>query len=85
MTYAEEEPLLLSGAARSAESLREDAAIYSAPVGEGHVVVYGFDALHRHQNHGNHALVWNAILNWNDLQAGQDVGEADAVAPQAGN
>jgi len=42
-------------------------AVYAEAVGDGIIVVYGFDALHRHQNHGNHALVWNAILNWNDL------------------
>ncbi len=77
--------LLLSGAARSANSLKEDPAIYSAPVGDGHVVIYGFDALHRHQNHGNHALVWNAILNWNDLGTGQVVDDTGVVAPQAGN
>ena len=44
-----------------------DLADYAEKVGEGVIVVYGFDALHRHQNHGNHALVWNALLNWNDL------------------
>ena len=30
-------------------------------------VLFGFDPLHRYQSHGNFALVWNAILHWNDL------------------
>ncbi len=83
--YAAGSELLLSGAARSAGSLAEDPAIYSTPLGEGHVVIFGFDALHRHQNHGNHALVWNAILNWNDLEVGQQEDGADAVAPEPMN
>ena len=68
VTYAEGGDLLLSGLARGAEALAGQPAVFSAGVGEGFIVLYGFDALHRHQNHGNHALVWNAFLNWNDLE-----------------
>jgi len=67
VTYASGGEMLLSGIARQAGALGGQPAVYSEQVGEGFIVVYGFDALHRHQNHGNHALVWNAILNWNDL------------------
>jgi hypothetical protein len=67
VTYASGGELLLSGLARNAGSLEGQPAVYVGRVGEGHVVLYGFDALHRHQSHGNHALVWNALLNWNDL------------------
>ena len=68
--YASEGQLVLSGFARGGESLKGDPAVYSQQVGEGFIVIFGFDALHRHQNHGNHALIWNAFLNWNDLGAG---------------
>ena len=67
--YGGDEGLLLSGVARNAGSLNGQAAVYAERVGDGWVVVYGFDALHRHQNLGNHALVWNALLHWNDLEA----------------
>jgi hypothetical protein len=67
VTYASGSEMLLSGIATGAGSLGGQPAVYAEKVGEGFIVVYGFDALHRHQNHGNHALVWNAILNWNDL------------------
>ena len=67
VTYASGGDMLLSGIARSSASLGGQPAVYAEQVGEGFIVVYGFDALHRHQNHGNHALGWNAILNWNDL------------------
>ncbi|MFO8172878.1 MAG: M14 family zinc carboxypeptidase, partial [Longimicrobiales bacterium] len=67
VTYASGEGMLLSGIARGAGDLGGQPALFSEQIGEGFLVLYGFDALHRHQNHGNHALVWNAILNWNDL------------------
>ncbi len=68
LTYASGGEMLMSGLARGAGSLGGQPAVYAEGVGEGRIVVYGFDALHRHQNLGNHALVWNAILNWNDLE-----------------
>ena len=83
--YGGEEGLLLSGVARSSGSLSGDPAIYTEQVGDGWVVVYGFDALHRHQNLGNHALVWNAVLNWNDLGArGDGSGETVVTDPDGG-
>ena len=67
--YASGSDLLLSGLVRGGESLGGKPAVYSEQVGDGFVVLFGFDALHRHQNLGNHALIWNALLNWNDLGA----------------
>lgn len=69
--YAEGGDLLLSGVARSAGAVGDQPALYAEQVGEGWIVVTGFDALHRHHNLGNHAFVWNAILHWNDLGAGR--------------
>ncbi len=67
VTYASGREMLLSGVARGAASLGGQPAVYAEQVGAGWIVIYGFDAFHRYQTHGNHALVWNAILNWNDL------------------
>jgi hypothetical protein len=71
LRYAEGGDLLLSGVARSAGAVGDQPALYSERVGDGWVVVSGFDALHRHHNLGNHAFVWNAVLHWNDLGAGR--------------
>jgi hypothetical protein len=71
LRYAEGGDLLLSGVARSAGAVGDQPALYSEQVGEGWVVITGFDALHRHHNLGNHAFVWNAVLHWNDLGAGR--------------
>ena len=82
LRYGGDEGLLLSGVARNAGSLAGRPAVYAEAVGEGWIVVYGFDALHRHQNLGNHALVWNGILHWNDLDAMLRAPEGSAVAAQ---
>jgi hypothetical protein len=70
LRYARDD-LLLSGVARSAGAVGDQPALYAEPVGQGWVVITGFDALHRHHNLGNHAFVWNAMLHWNDLGAGR--------------
>ncbi|MGD2067836.1 MAG: M14 family zinc carboxypeptidase [Gemmatimonadota bacterium] len=78
--YASGGEMLLSGVARSAGAVGGQPAVVAARSGEGWVVLTGFDALHRYQNHGNFAFVWNALLNWNDLGAGEaDVMTADAA------
>lgn len=82
--YASGDDLLLSGVARRADPLSEQAAVYAGRVGRGWVVLYGFDALHRHQNLGNHALVWNAILNWNHLGVHERADE-EPTTPDAGS
>jgi hypothetical protein len=41
------------------------------PVGSGHVVLYALRPFWRWQTHGAYPLVFNALLHWNDLSAGQ--------------
>lgn len=78
--YAEKD-IVMSGMARNGSRMAGEPAIVSLPTGEGHVVLFGFNALHRHQTHGNFALVWNAVLNWNDLGVGLgEVAEGARVA-----
>ena len=63
------DPYVLSGMVRSDDVIIGQAAIIDAPVGRGHVVAYTFNPLHRYLNQSDFALVWNALLNWNDLPA----------------
>jgi hypothetical protein len=65
--YGDADGLLLSGLARNADGMAGEPALVSVPREEGTVVLFGFDPMHRFQNHGNFALVWNALMNWNDL------------------
>jgi hypothetical protein len=68
--YAPASELFLSGLVQNAGELGGQPAVLSVPTGQGHVVLFGFNPLHRWQSFGNFAMVWNSILNWNDLAVG---------------
>ncbi|HEX8691591.1 MAG TPA: M14 family zinc carboxypeptidase [Longimicrobium sp.] len=70
LRYAKADSVSLSGLVRAPNELAEQPAAVVVPAGRGTVVLFGFDPLHRFQNHGNFAFVWNALLNWNDLRVG---------------
>jgi hypothetical protein len=61
------DPYVLSGMVRNEDVIVGQAAIIDAPIGRGHVIAYTFNPLHRYLNQQDFALVWNALLNWNDL------------------
>ena len=68
--YGSAAELEMSGLVKSPGELAGKPAVVTMPTGQGQVVLFGFDPLHRFQTHGNFALVWNAIMNWNDLGVG---------------
>jgi hypothetical protein len=73
--------VLLSGFARAPAGMAGQPALVVAPLGAGHLVLFGFNPLHRYQTHGNFALVWNALLNWDQMGVGLGaVPAAPAVA-----
>jgi hypothetical protein len=65
------QPLIVSGGALEAEKLAGRPAILSAPKGEGTVLAYNFNPMHRDLNRSDFRLLWNAILNWTALQPSQ--------------
>jgi hypothetical protein len=75
--------IALSGLVQNARGLAGEPAALSVPAGQGHWVLFGFNPLNRHQNFTDFALVWNAVLNWNDLSVGlEDVKAAADVAAE---
>ncbi|MDA1372611.1 MAG: M14 family zinc carboxypeptidase [Proteobacteria bacterium] len=61
-------PLVLSGGVVNGASVIDgQPAIVSKSLDEGHIVLFSWNPMHRHVNHHDHAFVYNAILNWNDL------------------
>jgi hypothetical protein len=62
--------MLLSGALGGGEALEGRAQVVDASVGDGHVVMFAIRPFWRWQTQGNYFLGFNAILNWNDLDAG---------------
>jgi len=59
--------LRLSGLLVNGEELAGRPAVLDAPVGQGHVVLFAIRPLWRWETQGSFALVFNTILNWNDL------------------
>ena len=63
--------MLLSGGLVGQQALAGRAVVVDAPLGKGHVVMFASRPFWRYQTHGNFNLAFNAILNWNDLDAGR--------------
>ena len=63
--------ILLSGSLAGGEALVGRAQVVDAPLGTGHVVLFGIRPFWRWQTHGTFFLGFNSILNWNDLSAGR--------------
>ncbi|MGH9385354.1 MAG: M14 family zinc carboxypeptidase [Vicinamibacterales bacterium] len=63
--------MLLSGTLSGGQALANRAAAVDVPVGKGHVVMFAIRPFWRWQTHGTYSLGFNAIMNWNDLDAGK--------------
>ncbi|MGD9902699.1 MAG: M14 family zinc carboxypeptidase [Vicinamibacterales bacterium] len=59
---------VLSGLMRGADQLRNRPALVDAPVGKGRVLLYVMNPIYRWQTFGEHGLVFNGLLYWNDLE-----------------
>jgi hypothetical protein len=63
--------MLLSGGVLGAENLESRPQLIDAPVGKGHVVMFAIRPFWRWQSQGTFILGFNALMNWNDLNAGK--------------
>jgi hypothetical protein len=63
--------MLLSGTLANGQFLANRAAALDHPLGKGHVVMFAIRPFWRWQTQGTYTLGFNAILNWNDLDAGK--------------
>jgi hypothetical protein len=59
--------LLVSGLMVNGDEMAGKAAVVDAPVGAGHVVLFGIRPLWRWESQGSFALALNAIANWDHL------------------
>jgi hypothetical protein len=69
---------VVSGQAWGEENLIGRPAILDMPVGKGRVVTFNFNPMHRDMNRGDQRLLWNAILNWQEILAAQPKTDANA-------
>ena len=62
--------LLLSGTLAGAQGLTGKAALVDVALGRGHVVMFALRPFWRWQTQGTYSLGFNALMHWNDLDAG---------------
>lgn len=83
LRFAPEKELLLSGMLAGGADLAGKAAVVDVPVGKGHIVMFANNPMWRHQTHGSFSLLFNAILNFDNLGIGRS--EARPATTPAGD
>ncbi|HJT26674.1 MAG TPA: M14 family zinc carboxypeptidase [Pyrinomonadaceae bacterium] len=68
---SDEKNLLISGMLAGGNELANRPAIVDVPVGRGHVVMFATNPMWRHQTQGEFFLVFNAALNYDNLNVGR--------------
>jgi hypothetical protein len=71
LRYANANELLVSGLLDNGAELAQHAAVVDSPYGEGHVVLFSNNPFWRAETKGSYFLVFNAILNFDNLNAGR--------------
>jgi len=63
--------ILLSGLLSGGNALTRKPLVVDLPNGKGHMVLFALRPFWRWQTQGTYRLGFNAIMNWNDLDAGK--------------
>jgi hypothetical protein len=75
LRYADMKELFVSGLLDGGDEIAEHAAVIDVPSGRGHVVLFSTNPIWRGQTKGSYFLVFNAILNFDNLNAGRKLDE----------
>jgi hypothetical protein len=67
----DEKKLLISGGLSGGQELAGAPAVVDCKFGDGHVVLFSINPMWRHQTHGSYSMVLNAILHYDNLDAGK--------------
>ncbi|MBN1224758.1 MAG: hypothetical protein JXB23_16040, partial [Candidatus Aminicenantes bacterium] len=62
-----EKDFCLSGLVKNEKPLIHKPVILNIPREAGHIIIFNFNPVHRFLNHHDFSLLFNTILNWNDL------------------
>src|SRR5947199_269098 len=73
LRFAAEKDLLLSGMITGGNEIAEKPAVVDVPHGKGHVVLFANNPMWRGETMGSYFLVFNAMLNFDHLDAGSAV------------
>jgi hypothetical protein len=69
--YADSRDLFVSGLLENGDEIAQRAAIIDVPYGTGHVLLFSTNPFWRGQTKGSYFLIFNAILNFDNLNAGR--------------
>jgi hypothetical protein len=75
LRYADAREMFVSGLLDGGDEIAQHPAVIDAPYGNGHVVLFSTNPFWRGQTKGSYFLVFNAILNFDNLNAGRKVDE----------
>jgi len=67
--------LLVSGLLDGGDEIAQHASAIDSPLDRGHVVLFSNNPFWRGQTSGSYSLVWNVILNFDNLNAGRKLDE----------
>jgi len=69
--YADSKDLFVSGLLDGGDEIAQHAAVIDVPSGNGHVLLFSTNPFWRGQTKGSYFLVFNAIMNFDNLNAGR--------------
>ncbi|MGA2197366.1 MAG: M14 family zinc carboxypeptidase [Bryobacteraceae bacterium] len=75
LRYSNANELLVSGLLDNGSELAQHAAVIDSPLGQGHVVLFSNNPFWRAETKGSYFLVFNAILNFDNLGAGRKLAD----------
>ena len=75
LRFAEQNQLLVSGLLQGGNDIAQRPVVVDVPVELGHVVLFANNPLYRGSTVGSYALVLNAIVNFDNLNAGRKLDE----------
>jgi len=64
---------VLSGLMRNPDQIRNRPMVVDAPSGKGRVIMFANNPIYRWQTFGEHAMIFNSLLFWNDMPAAAPV------------
>jgi hypothetical protein len=75
LRYADSKDLLVSGLVDGGKEIAGHPAVVDVPVEKGHVVLFSNNPIWRGETRGSYALVLNALVNFDSLNAGRKLDE----------
>ncbi len=71
LRFGDQRGLLASGLLEGGTDIAQRPLVVDAPLQKGHVVLFANNPIWRGETIGNYAIVLNALLNWDNLNAGR--------------